>query len=116
MEDSWEEYENGFVKQLQKSIQSIKASREMGERYMLFEELLQDEREAGREEGMAAGKREALLENILALLEELGSVSNEVKEFLMTENDVDQLAQYLKKAAKAVSIEAFQKAVFDSKK
>lgn len=108
LEDSWEEYEDGFVKQLQKSIQSIKASREMGERYMLFEELLQDEREAG--------KREALLENILALLEELGSVSNEVKEFLMTENDVDQLAQYLKKAAKAVSIEAFQKAVFDSKK
>lgn len=109
LEDSWEEYGDDFVKQLQKSIHNIKASREMGERYMLFEELLQDEREEGREEG----RKEALLEYIFVLLEELGSVSDEVKELLMAESDRDRLSMYLRKAAKASSIEEFQKEVLN---
>ena len=47
------DYKDDFVKQLQDTIVRIKASREMGERYMLLQELLKDERTAGFAEGHA---------------------------------------------------------------
>ena len=40
----------------------MKVSREMGARYMTFQELLNDERRAGIEEGKREGKREAELQ------------------------------------------------------
>ena len=39
-----QDYEDAFIERLQKSIKEVKASREMGARYMTFQELLQDER------------------------------------------------------------------------
>ena len=42
--DSEKDFKDAFIKRLQKSIKEVKASREMGARYMTFQELLQDER------------------------------------------------------------------------
>ncbi|WP_373219951.1 hypothetical protein, partial [Ruminococcus sp. 5_1_39BFAA] len=45
-----------FVRRLQSAVGKIKKSREMEERYMVFEELLKEEREEGKAEGRAEGK------------------------------------------------------------
>ena len=37
-----------FIRKLQDSVNEVKASREMGARYMTFEQLLKDEREEER--------------------------------------------------------------------
>lgn len=51
LQDSNKDYKDDFIRKLQNSVNEVKVSREMGARYMTFEELLKDEREEGREEG-----------------------------------------------------------------
>jgi len=47
-----EEYsEDNYIRKLQESIREIKGSREMGERYMTLQEMLQEERKEGLQEG-----------------------------------------------------------------
>ena len=106
LEESWEDFEDEFVKQLQKAVHSVKASREMEERFMLFEELLSEEREAGREEG-----RVAMLESIFDLLEGKGTKCKELRDMLGAEKDLNKLKKYVKTAAKAISVEQFQKEI-----
>ena len=57
-EESQKDFQDHFVKQLQDSIRWIKSSREMEEHFMIFEEMMKDEREAGRREGRQEGKQE----------------------------------------------------------
>ena len=57
-EESQNDFQDYFVKQLQDSIRWIKSSREMEERFMIFEEMMKDEREAGKQEGRREGKQE----------------------------------------------------------
>ena len=56
-----------YVKQLQNFICKIKGSRKMEERFMIFEEMLKEEREEGREEG-----RSVLKETLLLCLQSFG--------------------------------------------
>ena len=49
-EESQKDFQDHFVKQIQDSIRWIKSSREMEERFMIFEEMMKDEREAGKRE------------------------------------------------------------------
>ena len=53
-EESQKDFQDPFVRHLQESIRWIKSSREMEERFMIFEEMMRDEREAGRLEGEQA--------------------------------------------------------------
>ena len=46
-----EDYGDSYVRQLQKSVHDIKNSRQMEERFMMIEELMQEEFQAGKEEG-----------------------------------------------------------------
>ncbi len=56
-----------YIASLQKQIQSIKLNREMEARYMLLEEMLKDERQAGWEAGNKDGSQKTLtLLNLLA--------------------------------------------------
>ena len=71
----------------------------MGERFMLFEELLKDERAEGRAEGRA--------ESILTLLEEKGEIPESLREIIMDEKNVEILGNWIKLAAKADSIDQF---------
>ena len=51
LQDSNRDFNDDFIRKLQDSIREVKASREMGARYMTFEEYLKEEREEAREEG-----------------------------------------------------------------
>ena len=88
---------------------------------MRLEELLREERaevkaegrEAGRDEGHALGKEEGRVlgkaESVLELLEDCGTVPEELKERILTERDLDCLRRWHKLAARAASVEQFTK-------
>ena len=104
MEQSELDFEDEFVGQLQKSIHNVKESREMGERYMIFEEMMRDERKAGREEGALLTRRASIFE----LLEEMGKISEELEVKIHELSDEEQLKALHKLAAKSESIEDFE--------
>lgn len=106
LSESTQDFGDEFVSELQKSVKYVKESREMEKRFMLFEELLKDERAEGREEGRAEGIK-ALLDSILALLEDKGDISEELRDVIMNEKDMDVLGNWIKLAAKAESIDQF---------
>lgn len=97
------DFEDDFVARLQKSVRHVKASREMEERYMLFEELLKNERREG--------KVEDRVEAITELLEDLGTIPEPLKEKLEGEKNMDTLKAWLKIAAKADSIDQFTQGI-----
>lgn len=59
------------------------------------------------------GKLESTKESVLEVLEELGSVSDFIKERVMSEKDSVVLKEMLKIAAKAESIEQFKERISD---
>ena len=79
LKGSDEESEDAFVRDIQRTIQKIKASREMGGLYMTFQEMLNEEREEGRKEG-----RDTLLKSL-------------VEQGLLSEEKALQLAEELSK-------------------
>ena len=93
------DFEDEFVERLQTSIKRIKSSREMGERFMLFEEMMRNE----RAEGKAEGKAEAILE----ILEARGEISESLRSRIMSEKDSSVLRQLLKNAVQAATISEF---------
>ena len=105
--ESEQDFGDELVKQFQDSIREIKASREMGERYMLFEELLKEE----RQEGLAQGRQENAREYILEVLADKGEVPAALKESLCEVDSEEELKRLFKLAAKVESTEAFQKIV-----
>lgn len=88
-------FEDEFVKKLQKSVQHVKESREMEEYYMNFELFIKEER------------AEARAEAIVELLEEIGTVSDELREIIMSEINLETLKKWNKLAAKSDSVEEF---------
>ena len=56
LEESEEDFQDKLVKRFQETIHNIKADREMGERYMIFEEMLREEKQEGRQEGLLEGR------------------------------------------------------------
>ena len=81
----------------------------MGERYMLTDLLMQDERRAGRAEGRAEVRAEEAKESVLAFLSEFASVPNDLHQRIMQEENLEQLRNWLKLAARVDSIEQFIK-------
>lgn len=72
----------------------------MGERFMLFEELLEMERRQTQLKDRA--------EMVLEFLEELGPVPKELKEVISSEENPEILKEWIKMAAHANSIEEFE--------
>lgn len=107
LEECNADFEDDFVKELQRSVYEIKQSRRMGERYMLTELLMQDERRAGREEGRIVGRIEGQAEAVLEWLSEIGTVSSELREKINQETDLETLKRWLKLAARAETLEQF---------
>lgn len=101
LEGSHADFEDAFVRKLQKAVDQIKASREMGERYMIFEEMLQAER--------TERKAEERAEAVTELLEELGTVPEELRGRIMEEKEMSALKKMFRAAVKAESIEQFEK-------
>lgn len=83
---------------------------------MLFEQLTEEEAreiskqdgfEIGRKEGRAEGK----IEDIFDLLEELGEIPENLRQRMLAQRDLTVLGSWIKLAAKAGSIEEFEKEI-----
>ena len=99
IKESQDDFQDEYVKQLQKFVEHIKKDREMEETFMLFEELLKEERKAGREEGMA--------EAIIVFLSKYGEVPDTLSEKINEEKDMEVLKKWIRLSAKVESIEEF---------
>lgn len=107
LKESQEDFHDIYVKQLQNSIRHIKESREMEERFMILEEMLRDERAAGRREGLQEGELNGQRAMLRSFLEDLGSIPPELEKKLFEESDATVLKNWLKIAATSKSIEEF---------
>ena len=95
-------------------IRKIKGSREMEERFMIFEEMLKEERaegfakgrEEGREEGLQEG-RSTLKETLLLFLQKFGDVPDEVLEQIQTQQDMEVLKNWMQTAFQSKTLEEF---------
>ncbi|MBQ8558757.1 MAG: Rpn family recombination-promoting nuclease/putative transposase [Tyzzerella sp.] len=96
LSDSDKDFEDDFIRRLQSSVRKVKESREMGARYMTFQELLKDERMEERSQ------------MIIELLEELGAVPENLQMKIMQEKNSDTLRKWCRLAAKAESVEQFE--------
>lgn len=100
LDESTENFDDEFVKRIQKTVKTIKESREMEERYMLLRELLKTERNEGMAEGKLKGKLEILLEN-------LGELPSDLSSRIDSETDISILEAWLKAAKEAESMKEF---------
>ena len=76
---------------------------------MLIEELMKDEYNAGKAEGKKEGKVTALSKSVLDFLSDLEPVSDNLKSRIASIEDIDTLIMLNKKAARAKSIEEFER-------
>lgn len=104
LRESEEDFGDELVRKFQNTIRQIKIDREMGERYMIFEEMLREEKMEGKQEGKIEAKREDIIE----LLEELGDVPEDLKNEIEKAEDLDVLKILFKLAAKAESMSSFR--------
>ena len=109
LEESEEDFQDKLVKQFQETIHNIKTDREMGERYMIFEEMLREEKQEGRLEGLLEGRIEATREGIFELLEDLGEVPDRLCDRMEALEELGDLKFLFKLAAKADSMQNFIK-------
>ena len=101
LDGSQREFGDKYISQLQQSIRCIKENRVMEERYMLFEEMLRDERAEGKAEGKA--------EDVLNLLEDSGPVPDDLRVRIMSEKDMEVLKRWLRLSVEVSSPEEFLK-------
>ena len=118
IDESEREFHDSYVERLQKFIHEIKSNREMEERFMIFEEMLRDERAEGRAEGIAEGRAEGLalrLENakstLLLYLKNLGTVQESLCERIEKEEDFEVLKQWTQLAFQSKSLEEFEEKI-----
>ena len=77
----------------------------MGARYMTFEEFLNEEKEEAREEGRLEGRGQLVIE----MLEEMGSVPEELQEKIRQEKDLNVLKKWCRLAMKVENVEQFER-------
>ena len=92
-EESKDTDEDSFIKSLKEQIAAIKRNRDWEARFMLFEEMMQDEREAGRIEGLAEGKK--ILEKQNQLIQLLAK-QNRLNDIVKVTKDNDYQEKLLK--------------------
>ncbi len=109
LEESESSFEDEYVQTLQKAVRHVKESRELEEKFMVLEEMLQDEREEGKIEGREEGRTEGRALAVIELLETIGEVPQSLREKILGQTDTSVLSRWLKLAARAQSIEQFEK-------
>lgn len=82
--------DDSFINSLKEQIAAIKRNREWEGKFMLFEEMLQDEKEEGRAEGRSETK------HAMAQLIQILSTQNRMNDILKIANDSDYLDKLLK--------------------
>ena len=115
VDGSEREYHDSYVERLQRFIREVKSNREMEERFMVFEEMLRDERAEGREEGRAEGRTEGRTEDrketLLLYLQNLGTVPKSLCERIEKEEDFEALKRWTQLAFQSKSLEEFEEKI-----
>ena len=70
-------------------------------------ELMADSKAEGRAEGKAEGVAEGMAEAVLSLLDEQGTVPEDVRTALLEETDLEKLKEFNRLAARSGSVEEF---------
>ena len=108
---SEEAFDDSYVEQLQNFIRKIKGSREMEERFMIFEEMLKEEHaqglEEGRREGLVEGCVSTLKETLLLFLKNFGEVPNEISEQIQLQQETEVLKHWMKIAFQSETLDEF---------
>lgn len=107
---------DNFITRLQNAVQKVKTSRDMEGRFMILQEMLQEERTKGHTEGFAEGHAkghaeglaDGMKEGILILLSLKGSIPPELREQIKCQTDSNILERWFKLASKTDSIETFR--------
>ncbi len=99
--------DGSFINLLKEQIAAIKRDRDWEAKYMLFKEMMEDERAAGRIEG----RLEGIESSILAILASTGKVSDSLKELIASQKDEDILDQWLLIAASVSSPDEFEQKI-----
>ena len=115
LRESQNDFEDEYVRKIQKFVRHIKQDREMEEKYMLLEELLKDEREVGRKEGLEQGRSEGIFEgrnsgmaeSLQMFLSKFGVLPEELQKKISEENNEKILQDWIKTASRAASLEEF---------
>ena len=98
---------NTLAGQLQTSMEQIKKSRELEDKFMTIGELIEDDLEEARAEGRTDGKTEMILEVLCGK----GSVSEETKGRILKERDSAILKEWICLAVQAESVQQFEEAI-----
>ncbi len=88
LEESEKKTASAFVNQLQETVRRIKADREMGAKYMTFQQFIKDERKEAMELGRAEGRAEGETAKLVALIRkklEKGQSVDQIAEDLVEE-------------------------------
>lgn len=92
------------TKELHNYVSKVKTMPEVREEYMRFKEVIAFERKEAAEKTAKATK----VQDILELLEDYGPIPSSLQKKLEAIDDIDLLKKYLKLAARADSLEAFE--------
>ena len=107
LKESQKDFQDDYVRQVQKSVIHIKENREMEERFMLLELLLQDERREGRKEGREAGELEGAQEMLQMALNRFGELSENLLKTLHQQQDIEVIRKWMETALQAESLDDF---------
>lgn len=115
LKESQNDFQDTYVRKLQKFIKHIKQNREMEEKYMLFEELLKDEREVGRKEGLEQGRNEGISEGrnlgmseiLKMFLSKFDILPKELQNKISEEEDEEILKYWIRIASEVKSLDEF---------
>ena len=105
---------NRYVNKAYEKLVNISADEEKRLEYEAREKAIRDHnhlisvnRSEGREEGRIEGRIEAKAESVLEVLEEFGTVPEQLRTVILSQTDMDTLKHWLKLAVRADSMEEF---------
>ena len=103
LKESQEDFQDDYVRQVQKSVTHIRESREMEERFMLLELLLKDE----HKEGQKVGRLEEAREMLQIALNKFGELPDSLLKTLQQQQDIEVIRGWMKIALKSQSLDDF---------
>ena len=107
LKESQKDFQDDYVRQVQKSVTHIRESREMEERFMLLELLLEDECREGQKQGEEEGQLKMAKEMLEMTLSRLGRLPNSLLETLHQQQDIERLKAWMQTALTAQSLDEF---------
>ena len=107
LKESQKDFQDDYVRQVQKSVTDIKASREMEERFMLLEELLKDEHRQGVQEGIQKGELKATREILEMTLVKFGQLPDDFLKMLHEQQDMGIIKSWIQTALTVQSLDEF---------